>query len=191
MSPLSGRRVPRIAFRTLQDPISQHGLAFPNLYLYYLATLLIPKHDWLNEYPDNAPTITEAAITTSFEPLTNMVYRGENKTVKEVNLICSFALWIEYQNYGYLQIGRTPRKRLYGLTHICLPCATFWSKLRIKRICHLFKTGMFRLSVNPKEAYGVAHTRLYLYFQLRHAAASQFLKFDASCKRTSAGEVTN
>lgn len=58
-----------------------------------------------------------------------------------------------------------------------LPCAAFWSAKGIKRVSHLFKNGVFNDFTDFRDECTISPTRLYLYFHLRHAAASQFSGF--------------
>lgn len=63
----------RIALRTLQLPTSKQGLAFPNLYLYYLATQLVTLCDWLHKA--TPAQFRRRKLPPHLSPR-NMVYQG-------------------------------------------------------------------------------------------------------------------
>lgn len=64
---LWNRRAAKLALEFLKLPSHLAGLAFPNLYIYYLASQLVVVHDRLHPSPYNACTYAEAAIASSLE----------------------------------------------------------------------------------------------------------------------------
>lgn len=59
----------RIKLSTLMQPVAQGGLAFPDLYKYYLATQLVTVERWLNPDGFDSATMLEAAVVKSVETL--------------------------------------------------------------------------------------------------------------------------
>ena len=80
---------PKVALETLRLPAHLAGLAFPDFFLYYLASQLVHIHDWLCPFPANSCTSTEGAIASSLETLHNIIYRGRVPDCPETSLLAT------------------------------------------------------------------------------------------------------
>lgn len=69
-------KTPRLAQATLHLPLTQGGLALPNLQLYYWAAVLVMVRWWFSQ-PSHNLAVTEAALLGSYAALTYFII-GKN-----------------------------------------------------------------------------------------------------------------
>lgn len=160
------------------------GLAFPNFYLYYLASQLVHIHDWLYPVSTNACDTTEGAIASSLETLYNIIYRGcvpayPGTLILRTSLslfqsivakICEDLRSTSPNN----PLGFNPNlQELYSL-----PDPQQWSSKQVKYVCHLYTAQGFKSFYQLRVDLDLPRTYPFYYYQLRHAVRGQFGSLD-------------
>uniref|UniRef100_A0A803JYC0 Reverse transcriptase domain-containing protein n=1 Tax=Xenopus tropicalis TaxID=8364 RepID=A0A803JYC0_XENTR len=171
---------PRISLKTLQAPVTQGGLALPNMRLYYLASQLIYVHWWLTPHQDNTSTLLEANILGSLEALANLPYRGNSKhyttTTPMRTVITAFQKALRHVQGPQQTWSRwTPLWGNCSLPNfISLPNIAQWASHGIKHLQDILTNGDIKHFQTLRGSHQIPQTMHFNYLQLRHAFHSQF-----------------
>lgn len=157
------------------------GLAFPNFYLYYLASQLVNIHDWLHPNSNYACTTTEGAIVSSFETLHNIVYRGCTPPGPGMSVICtSLSLFqtvvAKLSTDSWMVSPNSPLWFNPTLKELCsMPDPNKWTSRGIKYLCHIYTPQGFksfsqmRLVFDLPRTYCIYFTITNLDMQYEHS----------------------
>uniref|UniRef100_A0A803J3Y7 Uncharacterized protein n=1 Tax=Xenopus tropicalis TaxID=8364 RepID=A0A803J3Y7_XENTR len=171
---------PHINQKTLQAPVTQGGLALPNMRLYYLASQLIYAHWWLTPHRDNTSTLLEANILGSREALANLPYRGNSQhyttTTPMRTVITAFQKALKHvQGPQQLWSRWTPLWGNCSLPNFTsLPNIAQWASYGVKQLQDILVNGNLKQFQELKESHQIPQTMHFNYLQLRHAFHSQF-----------------
>ena len=128
-------------------PVEQGGLAFPDLYKYYLATQLVTIRRWLNPDGYDPATMVEAAVVQSLEALQALPFCGL-KCRRDLTplMITTIKVWkagIARESNLKTDISpNTPLWRNPELVHLSsIQDSRAWTKYEVKKISQVIHEG--------------------------------------------------
>lgn len=163
----------------LRLPSHMAGLAFPNFFLYYLASQLVHIHDWLHPVSANASTTTEGAIAASMETR-HIIYRDKVPNRPGTSML---ATSLSIFRYITTKISRhtwsaSPNNPLWFNPTLqelySLPDTKHWYFRGVKYLCHLYNKQGFKSFYQLRLDFDLPRSYLFYYYQLRHAIRAQF-----------------
>ncbi|OCT67167.1 hypothetical protein XELAEV_18038450mg [Xenopus laevis] len=153
---------------TLHRSTQAGGLAVPNLYLYYLAALLVTIRWWFESDCTNASCTLESGILGSREALRLLPYRGRAAHPQLAQKLL------------------TPTGLTYHSPHAPLWCNKllphfltnqdykFWAGNGLRYVRDLYHEGELKSFLELKASCPTQHVTQFRYDQLRHGAQAQF-----------------